>query len=149
MHTDRKVRPQGRGWVWNNGLSRWVWKSFPDLHVEANEDGSLRYMGWDYGARSGKGEWYELPEFERTEWVFHFLAYGYRKTARALTREQCNRAMREDRENGFYLTSWQVNDRDGNAMWIGFMNGISTGRVIRVYEYVYSPGEKPTDIPVH
>ncbi|MFC4498476.1 MULTISPECIES: hypothetical protein [Streptomyces] len=142
-HGDRFSRPPGRGWVWNDELSRWVWKSYPDLKVEATEDGSLRYMGWDYAARAGKGEWYELTEFERTEWVFQYLPRGFGWGPRALTREQCNKAMREDRENGFYLTEWQVEDLDGNPMWIGFMNGFSTGRVLRMYEYVYSPGETP------
>ncbi|MGW3274942.1 hypothetical protein ACWDFH_26230 [Streptomyces kronopolitis] len=123
-------------------MSRWVWKSYPDLRVEANDDGSLRYMGWDFAARSGTGEWYELPEFERTDWVFQYVRRGLGWGPRALTRERCNAVMREDHENGFYLCSWQVEDRQGKPMWIGFMFGVSTGRVLRMYEYEYSPGEK-------
>lgn len=142
-HGDRSTPPPGRGWTWHEHLRRWVWKSYPDLQVGTKHDGSLRYMGWDAGAQAGKGEWYELPEFERTDWVFQyrprFLGWG----PRALTRAQCNAAMRDDYENGFYLRSWQVEDRDMKPMWIGFMFGASTGRVLRMYEYIYSTGETP------
>ncbi|WP_181785660.1 hypothetical protein [Streptomyces phytophilus] len=124
-----------------------MWKSYPELRVEASDDGSLRNLGWDYAARAGKGEWYELPEFERTDWVFQYVPGGPGWVPRALTREQCKAAMREDFMNGFYLRSWQVEDRHGIPMWRGFMFGLSTGRVLRMYEYEYAAGEEPAGSP--
>ncbi|MFF8283299.1 hypothetical protein ACF06W_11320 [Streptomyces albus] len=142
-HGDRYARPVGRGWCWDDQLARWVWKSFPNLLVESTAEGPCRYMGWDPAARAGKGEWYELPEFVRTEWVFQYVPSALGWQPRALTREQCNKALREDRALGFFLRSWRVRDREGKPIWVGFMYGVNTGRLLRIYEYVYSASETP------
>ncbi len=138
-HRDPTVRPPGRGWTWRADMGQWVWKSYPELRVETGDDGSLRYMGWDGTARSGRGEWYELPEFVRTDWVFQYLPHG--RGVRARTREQSNADMRRGYRAGFHLCSWQVENCDGKPMWIGSMMD-SSGYVMQVYECEYSPGEE-------
>ncbi|MEU7318361.1 hypothetical protein [Streptomyces sp. NPDC007083] len=140
-HGHPDIPPSGTRWQWDHDMQQWVWRSYPELCVEMRGDGSPRYMGWDPSAWSGKGEWYELPEFQRTDWVFQYLPRGFGWGPRALTRDQFTKALREDHENGFVQYSWRLEDRKGHPYWVCFMVGITAGRVLRIYEYVYSSDE--------